>query len=166
MDTADDVEVRQTVLYHLNMDHMSAEIKEMDWLQFPMDFKRRWNQGRLSMILAMMDMWGPIRDGGVNTGFFKDKKAWRVWLQAARDVVMEWEGFDEWDWDGFTDIRNVGINKLPQKDFYKLTVCLLTFFIRTFVTCLGYYSSPMLDPPVLAGPQCMKHRKKFTTGLL
>ncbi len=68
------------VLYHLNMDHMSAKIKEMDQLQFLMDFERQWNQGQLSMILAMMDMWGPIRDGGVNAGFFEDKKAWRVWL--------------------------------------------------------------------------------------
>jgi len=65
---------------------------------------------------------------------------------------MEWEGFDEWDWDRFTDVRNMGINKLPQKDFYKLTICLLTFFIRTFVTHLGYYPSPMLNPLVLASP--------------
>jgi len=74
MDMADDDEIQQTLLYHLNMDHVSAEIKEMDRLQFGLDYERR-NQGRLSPILDMMDMWGPIRDGGVNSGFFADKKA-------------------------------------------------------------------------------------------
>ena len=39
MDVADDVEVRQTTLYHLNIEHVFAEIREMDRLQFPSDFK-------------------------------------------------------------------------------------------------------------------------------
>jgi len=43
----------------------------------------------------MTDMWGPIRDGGVLSGFFEDKKAWRAWLRAACEVVMDWEGFDD-----------------------------------------------------------------------
>jgi len=79
MDTADDDKVRQTVLYHLNMSQASAEIEEMDRLQFPLDYERRM-QDRWSAITDMMDMWGPIRDGGVNSGFFADKKAWRAWL--------------------------------------------------------------------------------------
>ena len=68
-------------------------------------------------ILNIMDMWGPIRDGGVKSGFFEDKKAWRAWLQAARQVVMEWEGFNEWDWEGFTDVRNMAVNKLSSDNF-------------------------------------------------
>jgi hypothetical protein len=166
MDTADNVEVRQTILYHLNMDHASAEIKEMDRLQFPLDFKKRWDQGRLNSILSMTDMWGPCREGGVKPGFFEDKKAWRLWLRAAREVVMDWEAFDEWDWEGFTDVRHMGINKLTLNDFARLTVRILTFFIYTFVTRLGYYPSPMLCPPILAGPRCAIHKKKFASGLM
>ena len=66
--------------------------------------------------------------------FFKDKKAWRLWLRAVHEVVMDWEAFNEWDWEGFTDIRNMGINKLTLNDFARLTVRILTFFINTFVT--------------------------------
>ncbi|KAF8494365.1 hypothetical protein F5888DRAFT_1805539 [Russula emetica] len=81
LDSADDDEVRQTVLYH--MEHASAEIKEMDRLQFLSDFKRHWNQGRLTAILTMTDIWGPCRDGGVKSEFYEDRKAWRAWLEAA-----------------------------------------------------------------------------------
>ena len=163
MDTADDNEVRQTVLYHLNMYQASAEIREMDLLQFPLGDKRR-SQGRWSAISDMTDMWGPIRNGGVLSEFFADKKAWKTWLRAARDVVMEWEGFDEWDWEGLTDVRNMGINKLSAGDFYKLTMRILIFFINSFVTRLGYYPSPILCPPILASQRCPKHKKKFATG--
>ncbi len=79
MDTADDDEIQQTVLYHLNMSHAYAEIKEMDCLQFGSDYTIR-SQGWMSAIHGMMDMWGPIRDGGVILDFFADKKAWRAWL--------------------------------------------------------------------------------------
>jgi hypothetical protein len=164
MDMADDDEVRQTILYHLNMEHAIAEIREMDRLLFGSDYERQ-SQGWLSAILDMTDMWGPIRDGGVKLGFFEDKKAWRAWLRAARQVVMEWEGFDEWDWEGFTDIRNMGINSLSMGDFHKLTMCILIFFIKSFVTRLGYYPSPILRPPILANQCCTKHRKKFATSL-
>ena len=78
---------------------------------------------------------------------------------------MDWEAFDEWDWEGFTDIRNMGINKLTLNNFARLTVRILTFFINTFVTQLGYYPSPMLCPPILTGHQCAIH-KKFATGLM
>jgi hypothetical protein len=74
-------------------------------------------------------MWGPIRDGGVQSGFFADKKAQRLWLQAACDVTMDWDGFDDWDWNGFKDVRNLLINKLSFGDFRKLTVRILIFFI-------------------------------------
>ena len=114
----------------------------------------------------MTDMWGPCREGGVKSGFFEDKKAWRLWLQAAREVVMDWEAFNKWDWEGFMDVRNMGINKLTLNNFARLTVCILTFFIYTFVTRLGYYPSPMLCPPILAGPHCAIHKKKFASGLM
>jgi hypothetical protein len=164
MDTADDDEIRQTLLYHLNMSHASAEIKEMDRLQFGSDYEIR-SQGRMSAILDMTDMWGPIRNGGVISEFFADKKAWRAWLRAAREVVMAWEGFDDWDWDRFTDVRNMGINKLTPKDFHRLCIRVLAFFINTFVTRLGYYPSPMLCPPILANHRCPTHKKKFATGV-
>jgi hypothetical protein len=165
MDTADDDEVRQTILYHLNMDHVTAEIQEMDRLQFPLDFERRWNLGRCSASHDMTDMWGPCRDGGVQPNFFADKKAWRAWLEAACTIVMDWEGFDDWDWYGLTDIRNIQINKLSVEDFRRLTERVLSFFIKSFVTRLGYFPSPMLHPPILANPRCTKHKKKFATGL-
>ena len=95
MDMANNVEIHQTILYHLNMDHALAKIKEMDCLQFPLDFKRQWDQGRLNAILSMTDMWGPCREGGVKLGFFEDKKAWRLWLRAACEVIMDWEAFDK-----------------------------------------------------------------------
>jgi hypothetical protein len=166
MDVADNVQVHQTILYHLNMDHAVAEIKAMDRLQFPSDYEQRWNQGRMSAIHSMMDMWGPVRDGGMQPEFFADKKAWRAWLQVAHEVVMDWDGFDTWDWDGFTDARTIGINGLLKADFYKFALCLIVFFMRTFITRLGYYPSPMLYPPILAGARCEAHKKKFATGLL
>jgi hypothetical protein len=106
-----------------------------------------------------------IRDRGVKLGSFENKKAWRAWLQVACQVVMEWEGFNEWDWEGFMDIRNMGINSLSTGDFHKLTMHVLIFFIQSFVTHLGYYPSPILCPLILANQRCTKHRKKFATSL-
>jgi hypothetical protein len=110
-------------------------------------------------------MWGPIRNGEVKSGFFKDKKAWRAWLRVVCQVIMEWESFDKWDWEGFTDIRNMGINRLFLEKFHKLTLCILIFFIKSFVTCLGYYPSSILCPPILVDQRCTKHKKKFATSL-
>jgi hypothetical protein len=165
MDTADDDEVRQTVLYHLNMEHTVQEIEEMVHFQFLLDYEKQWSQGRRSAALTMTDMWGPTRDGGVTPRFFADKKAWRLWLHAAREVIMDWEGFDDWDWEGFKDVRNMGINKLELHDFRRLAICVLIFFIKSFVTRLGYFPSPMLCPPILANQRCARHKKKFATGI-
>jgi hypothetical protein len=163
MDSADDDEARQTVLYHLNMSHAFVEIKEMDRLQFGLDYEKR-SQGRMSAIVTMTDMWGPCKGGGVLPDLFVDKKAWRAWLRAAREVVMEWDGFDEWDWEGFTDVRKMGINKLSFEDFRRLAARVLAFFINSFVTRLGYFPSPILRPPMLANQRCEKHKKKFGTN--
>ena len=78
---------------------------------------------------------------------------------------MDWKGFDDWDWRGFTDVRNMRINKLSVEDFLRLTLHVLIFFIKSFVTRLGYYPSPMLCPPILADQRCTQHKKKFATGL-
>jgi hypothetical protein len=165
MDTADDDEVRQTVLYHLNMEHAVQEIEEMVCFQFPLDYEKQWSQGRRSATLTMTDMWGPTRDGGVIPRFFADKKAWRLWLHAVHEVIRDWEGFDDWDWAGFKDIRNMGINKLELHDFCKLAVRVLIFFIKSFITHLGYFPSPMLCPLILANQHCTRHKKKFATGI-
>jgi hypothetical protein len=165
LNSADDDDIRQTVLYHLNLEHATAEIKEMDRLQFPFDFQKRWDhQGRMSAILTMTDMWGPCRDGGVNSRFFVDRTVWKAWLGAAREVVMDWEGFDEWDWDGLADVRYISLDKIAPEVFQKLTHRLLVFFIYTFITRLGYYPSPILHPPLLASHYCIKHPKKFGVG--
>jgi predicted small metal-binding protein len=166
MDSADDDEVRQTVLYHLNMEHAAAEIREMDRLQFPLDYKERWMRGRRTAIEDMTDMWNPIRNSAVNSLFFADKKSWRAWLQAVRTVVMDWDSFDDWDWEGFTDVRNMGFKQLSFEDFRSITVRILIFFIRSFVTRLGYFPSPMLCPPTLANQRCTTHRKNFGAGLI
>jgi hypothetical protein len=114
----------------------------------------------------MTDMWNPIREFAVNPLFFVDKKFWRAWLGAVRTVVMYWDGFDDWDWEGFTDVRNIGFNQLSFEDFRSITVRILIFFIRSFVTRLGYFPFPMLCPPTLANPRCTPHRKKFDAGLI
>ena len=61
------------------MSHAYAKIKEMNHLQFGLDYEI-WSQGQMSVIHGIMDMWGPIRDGGVISNFFTDKKAWKAWL--------------------------------------------------------------------------------------
>ena len=137
----------------------------MDRLQFPLDFKYRWDHCYMATI-DMTDMWGPCRNGGVKPGFFEDKKAWRTWVEAARTVVMDWEGFDDWDWGGFTDVKKLVIRKLDVDDFRRLMEHILIFFIKTFVTRLSYYPSSMLCPLILDGPRCTKYRKKFATRLI
>jgi hypothetical protein len=167
MDTADDDEIRQVVLYHLNMNHMSAEIKEMDLLQFSLfshKDKLLVNQCRDSPIYAMADIWGPYSGGGVQPHFFANKTCWWEWLDAVHRVTMEWEGFDTWDWKGLKDVRNIVFHTLHKDTFHKLTTRMLTFFITTFITCLGYFPSPMLLPPTLATHNCSKHRKSFAAG--
>jgi hypothetical protein len=42
LDTADDTDIRQVVAYYLNLFHMYEEIKEMEHLQFPTTFEKRW----------------------------------------------------------------------------------------------------------------------------
>ncbi|KAH9031989.1 hypothetical protein EDB84DRAFT_1562111 [Lactarius hengduanensis] len=102
--TADDTDIRQVVVYHLNSFHVYEEIREMERLQFP-----------------IVEMWDPSK-GGVNPDFFCDKNSWRRWVRAVRDVVVDWDGFDRWDWGCLSNVRELGIDKLSGRDFHKFTV--------------------------------------------
>ena len=159
LDTADDTNIRQVVLYNLNSFHMLEDIKEMERLLFPTEFEKRWRDNR-SQIETIVEMWEPS-GGGVNPEFFCNKKVWRSWIRALRDVVADWSGFEQWDWGTFTNVRSMGINKLSGPDCQRFTVYLLTFFIHSFVTRLGYYPSPLLRPPYLGGHSCTAHSTKF-----
>ena len=159
METADEPEVRQAALYHLNLLHTVEEIKQMERVLFPSSFETRWKDQLLwvDTITGLWDPWG----GEPAPGFFHNKKAWRSWLLAMREVVADWDGFDRWDWSDLSKVRTLDINKLSTPDFHKFTVRLLAFFIHSFVTRLGYYPSPLLCPPTFATHSCSKHRKKF-----
>jgi hypothetical protein len=159
---ADDTDIRQVVAYYLNLFHTYEEIKEMEHLQFPTTFEKRWASQRFK-IDQIVEMWDPS-GGGVNSDFFSNKKVWRSWVRAVRNVTAHWDGFDHWNWGHFSDVQNMGINKLSGSDFHKFTVYLLAFFIHSFVKRLGYYPSPLLRPPTFAGHTCTDHRKKFGNG--
>ena len=161
--TADDTDVREVVLYYLNSFHVYEEMKEMECFQFPTDFEKRWRRQTLELN-QIVEMWDPS-GGSVNSDFFCNKKVWRSWVRALRDVIADWDGFDDWNWGHFSNARKMGINKLSGPDFQRFTVDLLAFFIRSFVQRLGYYPSPLLRPPTFAGHTCTEHRKKFGNGL-
>ena len=164
MTTADDPDVRQVVLYYLNLFHVIEEIKELERIQFLSKFEQQWKyQGPLVELMA--EMWDPCR-GSHNYNFFRNKKAWRNWFRLMHKVVMHWDGFDDWDWGHFSGVRSLGIDALSEQDFRKLTVQLLMFFIHSFVSRLGYYPSPILHPPILATVSCAIHRRKFGHGFL
>ncbi|KAI9437866.1 hypothetical protein BJY52DRAFT_1196235 [Lactarius psammicola] len=157
--TADDTDIRQVVLYYLNSYHVYEEIKEMERLQFPTDFKKRWRS--LSIKLnQIVETWDSSRGAEVNPRF-SGNNAWRSWVLAVRSVVANWDGFEHWDWGKFSEARTMEIDNLSEKDFHKFTICLLAFFIHSFATCLGYYPSFLLLPPTLATHSCIYHAKKF-----
>jgi hypothetical protein len=157
--TADDTDIRQVVLYYLNSFHVYEEIREMARLQFPTTFEKRWKDQTFALN-QIMELWDPV-GGAANTDFFSNKDMWRSWVQAVRDLVADWDGFERWDWCPFSNVRNIGIDKLSGSDLRKFTVILLAFFVHSFVTRLGYRPSPLLRPPTLAAHSCMVHAKKF-----
>jgi hypothetical protein len=163
MTTADDPEIRQVILYYLNSYHVYEELKEMGRLQFKTTFEKRW-RSQETAVNQIVEMWDPS-GGGTDFKFFHNKKVWRNWLWAVREVVMNWDGFDSWDWGGFS-VKTLSINSLSHPDFYRLAVRLLAFYIHSFVSCLGYYPSPLLYPPTFATPACSRcdHRRKFGVG--
>jgi hypothetical protein len=159
METSDEPEDRQAVLYHLNLLHTVEEIKQMERVQFPSSFETWWKHQILlaDKVTELWDMMG----GQPAPSFFHNKEAWRTWLEAVHEVVADWDGFGCWDWSGLSKVRTLDINKLSTKGFHKFTVRLLTFFIHLFVTHLGYYPSPLLCPPTFATHSCSKHHRKF-----
>ena len=159
METADDSDVRQAALYHLNLLHTAEEIKEMERVQFPSSFEARW-KFQFVWVDRITELWDPL-GGQPAPGFFHNKTAWRSWLEAVRELVMDWNGFGCWDWSGFSNVRRLDVNKLSTLEFHKFTVRLIAFFIHSFITRLGYFPSPLLCPPTFATHSCCKHRRKF-----
>lgn len=156
---ADDTNICDVVLYHLNSFHMYDELKEMIHLQFLANFKRQWKSQTLELNL-IVERWEPS-GGSVNPNFFYNK-VWRSWAQAVCNVIADWDSFNDWNWGHFSNVRSMGVNKLPGPNFQKFTVSLLMFFIHSFVQHLGYYSSPLLlCPPTFTGHTCTNHQKKF-----
>ncbi|KAF8257366.1 hypothetical protein EI94DRAFT_1818097 [Lactarius quietus] len=128
--TVDDTDIRQVVLYYLNSFHVHEEIKEMECIQFPANFKKRW-KGQLLTLNQIVEMWDWL-GGDVNSDFSCNKD-WRNWVRAVCDIIVDWDSFKHWDWGQFSNVRNMGINNLVAPEFYKFTVCLLAFFIQPFV---------------------------------
>jgi hypothetical protein len=157
--TADETDIRQVVLYYLTSFHVYEEIREMERLQFPTTFEKHWKNQSLALN-HIVEMWD-LTEGAVNADFFSNKDVWRSWVEAVRGLVADWDGFECWDWRPFSNARNIGIDKLTGSDLHKFTICLLAFFIHSFVTRLGYYPSPLLRPPTLAAHSCVIHAKKF-----
>ncbi|KAH9015824.1 hypothetical protein EDB85DRAFT_2156364 [Lactarius pseudohatsudake] len=154
MSMADDTDVCQAMLYYLNSFHVYKEVKAMEHFRFKAtsSFKKRWIQQE-NWVYHITEMWDA--DGGATDfKFFHNKKVWRLWLFSLHKVVMDWDGFDSWDWDGISNMMTLNIDSLPGLVFRKLAVCLLKFYIHSFVSRLGFYPSPLLNPPALAVPSC------------
>jgi hypothetical protein len=139
-------------------------IREMECIQFLGNFEKQW-KGQITTLNQIVEMWD-LSGGCVNADFFCNKKVWRSWVQAICDLILDWDGFERWDWHHFSNIKNMGINKLTGPDLYKFTAHLLMFFIQSFIKHLGYYPSPLLCPPTLAGHTCAGHRKRFGNRLI
>jgi hypothetical protein len=52
---ADNEEIPETILYHLNMDFALEKTKKIDCLQFLLNYEKQ-QQGHLTSILSMTDM--------------------------------------------------------------------------------------------------------------
>ena len=157
MVTADDINVREAVLYHLNSFHVYEEVKQMERVQFPAPSEERWER-QIRLAFLHTEEWKGR--GEVSPNFSHDSEAWKYRVWALRNIVKDWDGFDRWDWGTFSEAW-VRIRELSMQDFHRFTVYLLTFYIHSFVTRLGFYPSPFLCPPVFTTHSCADHRKKF-----
>ncbi|KAH9014850.1 hypothetical protein EDB85DRAFT_1899029 [Lactarius pseudohatsudake] len=168
MDTADDPDIRQAVLYQLGRQHLFEEIREMERLQFPDNPGNRW-LFKFPNISNVTALFGPSYLDYVDPHFRLNER-WIGWAQRLRDAVMDWDGFDRWDWDGLPDVEDLkSLNGLwiwrSWDQFRKFIIRLLAFLIHSFVTRLGYYPSPLRYPPTLNTHSCddPDHRTKFGT---
>ena len=125
-------------------------------------FEKQWIH-KENWVVHISEMWDPIH-GDTDCRFFRNKKAWRIWLFSLHEVVMEWDGFDSWDWGGFSDVKTLNIDSLLGPDFRRLAIRLLAMYVHSFITRLGFYPSPLLRRPLLAVPSCQEHRRKFGHG--
>ncbi|KAH9012327.1 hypothetical protein EDB84DRAFT_1536349 [Lactarius hengduanensis] len=151
--TADDTDIHQVVLYNLNSFQVYEEIREIERLQFPTTFEKRW-QSQYLELNQILEMWDPSGGCSVDPKFFRKKKVYG-------NLIVDWNGFEQWDWGGFSKVRTMEIDNLSGSDLHKFTIRLLAFFIHSFVTRLGYYPSPLLLPPTLAAHSCADHAKSF-----
>ncbi|KAH9168593.1 hypothetical protein EDB89DRAFT_1990759 [Lactarius sanguifluus] len=147
--TTDDTNICQVVLYYLNSFHVYEEIREIECLHQYLELNQ------------ILEMWDPSGGCSVDPKFFCNKKVWRSWVQAVCDLVVDWDGFEQWDWGGFSKVRTLEIDNLSGSDCHKFTIRLLMFFIHSFVTRLGDYLLPLLRPPTLAAHSCTDHAKSF-----
>ncbi|KAH9163207.1 hypothetical protein EDB89DRAFT_2021934, partial [Lactarius sanguifluus] len=169
MDTADDPDVRQAALYQLARRHLFEEIREMERLQFPDNPDNRW-LFKFPTISSITRLFGPSSHEYVDPHFHVNER-WMAWALRLRDIVMGWDGFDRWDWDGLPDVGSLkSLNMLwiwrSMDDIRKFIIRLLAFLIHSFVTRLGYYPSPLRYPPTLNTHSCddPDHRTKFGTN--
>ncbi|KAH9072210.1 hypothetical protein EDB83DRAFT_2516986 [Lactarius deliciosus] len=166
IDTADDPDVRQAAVYQLARRHLFEEMREMERLQFPDNPDNRWFFNFPS-ICSFTGLFGPSYHEYVDPQFHVNDR-WMEWAFRLRDIVMDWDGFDRWDWDGLPGVESLkSLNMLSiwSYDFRKFIIRLLAFLIHSFVTRLGYYPSPLRYPPTLNTHSCddPDHRTKFGT---
>ncbi|KAH9013792.1 hypothetical protein EDB83DRAFT_2321613 [Lactarius deliciosus] len=112
MSTADDLDVRQAMLYYLNSFHVYEEVKAMECFRFKAtsSFEKRWIQQE-NWVYHIAEMWDAV-GGATDFKFFHNKKMWRLWLFSLHEVVMDWDGFDSWDWDGISNVKTLNIDSL------------------------------------------------------
>ncbi|KAH9074898.1 hypothetical protein EDB83DRAFT_2312384 [Lactarius deliciosus] len=92
--TTDDTDIRQVY----------EEIREIERLQFLTTFEKRW-QSQYLELNQILEMWDLSGGCSVDPKFFR-KKVWRSWVQAVRDLIVDWDGFEQWDWGGFSKKSN------------------------------------------------------------
>ncbi|KAH8976535.1 hypothetical protein EDB86DRAFT_3095863 [Lactarius hatsudake] len=140
MDTADDPDVRQAALYHLTRQHLYEEMKEMECLQFPDNPDNRW-LFKFPRTSSFVRLFSPSYHTYVDP-HFHDNERWVAWAFGLHDIVMEWDGFDRWDWDGLLDVeslKSLSMLSICSYDLHRLIIHLLAFLIHSFVMHLGYY---------------------------
>jgi hypothetical protein len=135
----------------------------MEHLQFEDTFVSQWRRQEIS-VNHLVKMWDPSA-GFTDFKFFNNKKLWRDWLQTVHDVIQDWDGSNDWNWGGTSNVKTLSINTLPHQDFQRLSVHLLAFYIHSFISHLGFYPSALLHPPILTVPSCHVHHQKFGHGV-
>ncbi|KAH8993550.1 hypothetical protein EDB86DRAFT_3078589 [Lactarius hatsudake] len=136
----------------------------MEHLQFPDNPDNRW-LFKFPRTSSFTQLFSPSYHTYVDP-HFHDNERWVAWAFGLRDIVMEWDGFDRWDWDGLPDVeslKSLSMLSICSYDLRKLIIRLLAFLIHSFVTRLGYYLSPLRYPSTLNTHSCddLDHRTKF-----